>query len=194
MAPQQTTHCVNLRNNFDFRDYRIASSPGRALLVSLTWSELGWGFFSFWGLVKQIVIRRALLLVLVVAVIAAFLPANYRKICLPRLVIVVAAVFVVVVVVVFVVRALLDNCVTTTSSSSLSTSDATRRLLYTPFWARCRLHSFSACLRLAMRFWTGATTICLHAICYRYIYNMHVQFCHIAWHPTRNWITRLRLI
>lgn len=114
MAPQQTTHCVNLRNNFDFRDYRTASSPGRALLVSLTWSELGWGFFfAFWGLVKQIVIRRALLLVLVVAVIAAFLPANYRKICLPRLVIVVPAVFVV-------ARALLDNCVQTTSSSSPS--------------------------------------------------------------------------
>lgn len=120
-------------------------------------------FFAFWGLVKQIVIRRALLPVLVVAVIATFLPANYRKICLPRLVIVVAAVF-------LVARALLDNCVQTTSSLSLSTSDATRRLLYTPFWARCRLHSFSACLRLAMRFWTGATTICLHAICYRYIY------------------------
>lgn len=94
------------------------------------------------------------MLLVLVAVIAALLPANYRKICLPRLVIVVAAVVVFVVVV---VRALLDNCVQTTSSSSLSlsTTDATRRLLYTPFWARCRLHSFSACLRLAMRFWTG---------------------------------------
>lgn len=91
------------------------------------------------------------MLLVLVAVIAALLPANYRKICLPRLVIVVAAVVVFVVVV---VRALLDNCVQTTSSS-LSTPDATRRLLYTPFWARCRLHSFSACLRLAMRFWTG---------------------------------------
>lgn len=49
MAPQQTTHCVNLRNNFDFRDYRTAASPGRALLVSLTWSELLGVFFCFLG-------------------------------------------------------------------------------------------------------------------------------------------------
>lgn len=51
MAPQQTTHWVNLRNNFDFRDYRTASSPapGRALLVSLTWSELGRVSFFFGG-------------------------------------------------------------------------------------------------------------------------------------------------
>lgn len=49
MAQQQTTHCVNLRNNFDFRDYCTAASPGRALLVSLTWSELGWGFFFLFG-------------------------------------------------------------------------------------------------------------------------------------------------
>lgn len=131
------------------------------------------------------------MLLVLVAVIAALLPANYRKICLPRLVIVVAAVVVFVVVV---VRALLDNCVQTTSS--LSTPDATRRLLYTPFWARCRLHSFSACLRLAMRFWTGDYYhMSARDLLYvQYIYNMHVQFCHIAWHPTRNWITRLRLI
>lgn len=76
-----------------------------------------WVGLAFRAVVIQIVIRRVLVAFLVVALLSLLLPANYRKICLPRLVRVVAALVVVVdVVVVVVVRALLDNCVQTTSS------------------------------------------------------------------------------